>query len=307
MRADTSVRIANRNDIEGIVELQKHVYYEYNRDSQFFVWQCFENVNPSVLVVAQEGTSIVGTFGLQRIQTTGNLWGGQVSWIVIAGHKRGTGLFAKMGRHALEHMPDLNFTFIFANKTAVPPCEKTLGMKFVGSLSQLVSKDESLGTHAEFGLEPINHQTIFPNVPCSRKTITFARTEHYRRWRYANSTVYQYLKVTVPPGDYAIIKLFDKELSSQIGDIVDFECDTSDIGRLRHLFLAASSALRKLGATTITTWAVPGGELRTLLEEVGFSANDHCSFFGLNVLNEECNHIYDFGSWRLVQSDASNY
>jgi hypothetical protein len=180
-------------------------------------------------------------------------------------------------------------------------------MKFIGSLSQLVSKNEPSGICAKFQLEPINIQTTFANAPCSGKTITFSRTAHYRRWRYAKSTVYRYFKVTIPSGEYTIIKLFDKELSSQIGDIVDFECDTSNIGRLRHLFRAASSALRKMGVTTVTTWAVPGSELWGLLEETGFSPSDHCSFFGLNILNEAHNHLYDFSAWRLVQSDASNY
>ena len=77
----------------------------------------------------------------------------------------------------------------------------------------------------------------------------------------------KYFKVSIPSGEYAIIKLFNGKHSSQIiGDIVDFECNLLDISKLQHLFRAASFELRKMGATIITTWAVPGSKLRRLLE-----------------------------------------
>ena len=161
---DIKVRIAKRSDIEGIVELQKSIYPEYNRDNPFFVWQCFENVNPSILIVAQENTSIVGTFGIQKIRTTTNLYGGQISWIIVAENKRGTGLFERMGNLALECMHDLDFIFIFANKKAILPCEKRFGVKFIGNLSRLLSKHISSDVCAEACLEPVNIATKFNNI-----------------------------------------------------------------------------------------------------------------------------------------------
>ncbi len=308
METDTKVRVANRSDIEGIVELQKHIYYEYNRDASFFAWQCFENVNPSILIVAQQNTSIVGTFGIQKIKTTNYLYGGQISWIIIAKDKRMSGLFAKMGDLALECMPGQDFIFIFANKEAISPCEKTLGMKFIGDLSQLISKSNSSDIYAESCLEPVTAKTKFDNLSCCERNITFLRTEGYRRWRYANSTAHKYFKVSIPSGEYAIIKLFhEKQSSPIIGDIVDFECNILDIRKLQHLFHAASFELRKMGATSITTWAVPGSQLRCVLEEMGFAQSDHCSSFGVRIFNKKDNHLYNFNSWHLVQSDASNY
>jgi len=308
MGTDTKVRVANRSDIEGIVELQKHIYYEYNRDAPFFAWQCFENVNPSILIVAQQGTSIVGTFGIQKIKTTDNLYGGQISWIIIAKDKRRRGLFAKMGDLALEGMPGLDFIFIFANKEAIFPCEKVLGMKFIGKLSQLISKNTFSGIHPESCLEPVTVKTKFNEFPCYKNETTFLRTERYRQWRYAHSTAHKYFKVSIPSGEYAIIKLFNEKRSSPtIGDIVDFECDLLDIPRLQHLFHAASFELRNMGATSITTWAVPGSKLRCVLEEMGFAQSDYYSSLGVRVFHQKDSHLYDFNTWHLVQSDASNY
>lgn len=308
MESDTTVRIANLNDIEGIVELQKHVYPHYKRDKPFFTWQCFEGINPSVLIVAQQENSIVGMCGIQKIKTTINLCGGQLSWIVVDEQKRRNGFFAKMGKLALECMPGLDFIFIFANKEAVPPCEKAFGLKFIGNLYQLVSTNSYLDVYAEYYMEPINIKTEFNNNSFCEKTITFSRTECYRRWRYANSTVYKYFKVSILSGEYAIIKLFNEKQSSQItGDIVDFDCNVQDILKLHSLFYAASAELRKMGATIISTLAVPGSKLRCLLGEMGFAESDHGASFGINVFNQKYNHLYNFNSWHLVQSDASNY
>ena len=158
-RDEIEIRIANRNDIEGIVELQKNIYSEYKRDYQFFTWQCFENINPSILVVAQQDRSIIGTFGIQKIKTTDGLYGGQLSWLIIAEHKRGTGLFAEMGNLALECMPGLDFIFVFANKKAVLPCKKTFGMRFIGNLYQLILKVNSSDLSTKCHVEQVDNET----------------------------------------------------------------------------------------------------------------------------------------------------
>lgn len=308
MGTDIKVRIANHDDIEGIVELQKYIYPDHKRDRPFFTWQCFENDNPSILIVAQEDASIIGMLGIQKIPVTGIIYGGQLSWIVVAEHRRGRGLFANMGRLALDCMPDLDLLFIFANKAAIYPCEKTFGMNFIGNMEQLISRYSSSDIYTESSVAPINITTTFNSISCCEGTITFLRTEPYRRWRYAKSTVYRYFKVSIPSGEYAIIKLFDKRGSEQIiGDIVDYECNSSDISRLHRLFQAALFELRKMGATSVTTWGVPGSQLRLMLGEMGFVQSDHSSSFGIKIFNHKHNYLSDFSRWHLVQSDASNY
>lgn len=302
------VRIADRHDIEGMVELQKHVYYEKNRDNPFFAWQCFENVNPSILVVAQQDTSIVGTFGIQKRKTTGGLYGGQLSWLIVAEHTRRNRLFTKMGNLALESISGLDFIFVIANKNAVLPCEKSFDMKFIGELPQMVLADNQTDMCAESSVEQINNETVFDKLPSGGNVITFLRTERYRRWRYASSTVHTYFKVSIPSGEYAIIKLFNPNQSSEmIGDIVDFECDLMDTCKLEHLFRAASFELKQMGAVTIMTWAMPGSELRCSLENMGFTKSEYDSYLGVKMLNETYIQLGNLNNWHLVQSDASNY
>jgi hypothetical protein len=307
MQSDTHFKIANQDDIEGIVKLQKDIYPDYKRDIPFFVWQCFENINPSVLIVAQQKTTIVGTLGIQRIKTNNNLNGGQLSWIIVANHQRRRGLFAKMSSLALEYSPDLDFIFIFANREVVPPCEKRLGMKFIGNLHQLILKPNSI-MYVDAHLEPITIHTRFPCLPGSKEYITFSRTEPYRHWRYVKNTVYEYFKVSISSTEYAILKLFNNQGSAErIGDIVDVECNILDRERTKALHLAASFELMKMGVTFVTTWAAPGSRLRYFLEEVGFKESDHFSSFGIKIFKESNNNLYDLKAWHLVQSDASNY
>ncbi len=286
--------------------MQKPIYGKYKRDEPFFTWQCFKNVNPSVLVVAHQGNSIVGMFGIQRIQTSNNLYGGQLSWLVIAENRQKTGLFAKMGDFALKYMCGLDFIFIFANRKAVHPCKKAFGMDFIGDLHQLVLRTDSLNSCRQYIVEQINYDTKFQNLEYSKEIITFLRVEAYRRWRYAGNTSFNYFKVSIPSGEYTIIKIFNNK-NKILGDIVDFECDIFDIDRLKRLFLAASVELKKMGATCISPWAVPGTAFSCLLEEIGFIRSHHCSFMGLKILKATDEHLNSFSKWHLVQSDASNY
>ncbi len=302
------IRKAVRGDIPQIIRLVTPLY-DYRRDERFFIWQCFENVRSSILLVAEENHDVVGIYGIQKVQTTNGLSGGQVSWINIAKHKRGCGLFAEMAARAQSHFPDLDFVFIFANRDAVHACKKTLGMTFIGTLSRLILKNPVFEPQMESRIEIIKTDTIFGEAMHQDGFVSFQREEKYRRWRYAGSTEYQYFKLTVATGEYVIIKIFQK-MNSQapvVGDIVDFECDLLDSRQLKRLFQTACSQLKRMDVAAVSTWAVPGTPFRRVLQELGFSESSHDSYFGIKELGNNCSDLLYFNSWNLVQSDATNY
>ncbi len=304
-----TIRAGGPEDIAGMVAIQKEIYSEYKRDAAFFRWQCFANPNPAVIVIAEHAGRVVGTLGIQRLRTTGGLSGGQLSWIVIAKDHQRHGLFGMMAGRAIESMPGLDFIFIFANKAAVVPAEKKLGMAFIGRLHHMVRGPAGPLAAVTYDLEPVDSRTAFPLNGLSGRPTTFARTDAYRSWRYAGSSVYRYFKVSVSDSEYAVVKLFTTPASRDItGDIVDIECDIRDRDAIEKLYAAASFALTTMGASAVSTWAVPGTTLRRTIEDMGFSQSGHCSHFGIKLLGVCGNDPLDaFERWHLVQSDASNY
>jgi len=302
------IREAARSDIPQIIALANSLY-DYRRDERFFVWQCFENANPAVLMIAEENHAIVGMYGIQKMLTNTGLIGGQISWINIAPHKQGTGLFDMMSQHAQSRFPELDFIFIFANDAAVEACRRSLGMKFIGSLNRLILNNPSCAAAIESRCDPIDMDTEF-NPPVSHADCHyFCRDDRYRRWRYAKSPVYRYYRMTTDRGASAVFKLFGQGAPSvpSIGDIVDFDCNLTDTAHLKHLFQTACGQLRQMGAETITTWAVPTTPHEGILKEIGFIESKHRSFFGIKVLHEQGSDLYNFAAWHLVQSDATNY
>jgi hypothetical protein len=308
MQNDMTIRIGGAQDITGMVALQGEIYPEYIRDASFFRWQCCENVNPSMFVVAEHRGSVVGTLGIQKIMTTGGRCGGQLSWIVVARHYQGHGLFGKMAHLALRSCDGLDFIFIFANRAAIVPAERKLGMRFIGRLHQLVMSTSGLANPVDHNVEMIDARTEFPGDSPGNIT-SFSRTEDYKRWRYGGSTVHTYYKVSISAAEYAVVKLYaPRQLTERIGDIVDFVCDIGNAVRLQKLFTAACFALNHRGAAAVTTWATPENALRTTLDEMGFRQTDHCSYFGIKALASCPGSLpHDLAKWHLVQSDASNY
>jgi hypothetical protein len=308
METKSIIRRAVRADIPKIIRLVTPLY-DYRRDERFFIWQCFENVRPSILLVAEENRDIVGMYGIQEVQTTNGLSGGQVSWINIAKHKRGCGLFAEMATRAQSHFPDLDFVFIFANRDSVHACKNSLGMTLIGTLTRLILKNPAFEPPIEARIEIIQTDTIFDEATHHDGFVSFRREERYRRWRYAESTEYQYFKLTVATGGYVIIKLFQKANSQEpvVGDIVDFECDLLDPRQLKLLLQAACFQLKRMDAAAVSIWAVPETPLMRVLQELGFSESSHDSYFGINVLHQNYADLYHFNTWHLVQSDATNY
>jgi len=308
MATQSIIRSAMRADIQKIISLVNPLY-NYHRDERFFIWQCFENIRPSILLVAKENRDVVGMYGIQRVQTTNGFSGGQVSWINIAKHKRGCGLFTEMATRAQSYFPDLDFVFIFANRDAVHACKKSLGMTFIGTLNRLILKNPAFAPPIESQIEIIQTDTIFDEATHQDGFVSFRREESYRRWRYAESTEYQYFKLTVATGEYVIIKLFQKVNSQEpvVGDIVDFECDLLDTRQLKRLFQAACFQLNRMNVAAVSTWAVPETPLRRVLQELGFSESSQDSYFGIKALGNNCSDLFYFNSWHLVQSDATNY
>ena len=308
MESESIIREAVRDDIPNIIKLLNPLY-DYRRNQQFFLWQCFENVRSSVLLVAEENHDIVGMYGIQKTLTNTGLIGGQVSWINIAKHKRRSGLFAEMGAKAQIRFPSLDFIFIFANDCAVSACEKSLGMTFIGTLNRRILKDPVVEPPSESKIEIIQADTIFSEVTRQDGFVSFQRGETYRRWRYAASTEYRYFKLTPSTGGYAVIKLFHKDNSPEpvVGDIVDFECNLLDYKELICLFRTACFQLQRMGASAVSTWAASGTPLQGALQELGFQKSNHSSYFGIKALHDSCGNLCDFNSWHLVQSDATNY
>ena len=172
MKNELVIKIGDRGDIDGIVKLQKSIYPQYQRDTAFFTWQCFENINPSILIVAQKGKSIVGSFGIQKIKTTDDQFGGQLSWLIVDEIMRGKGLFARMGRYALDRLSNLDFVFVFANNNAIQPCKKAFGMKFIGSPCQMNRKPCHLKLKNKYSVEPISLETTFPRLTLENNKIS---------------------------------------------------------------------------------------------------------------------------------------
>jgi hypothetical protein len=306
--SDLIIREALRHDIQDIMALVEPLYH-YRRSEQFFIWQCFENIHPTILLVAEENHRIVGMYGIQKILTSNGLAGGQISWINIAKHKRGTGLFAEMGKRAHALFPELDFIFIFANHSAVHACERSLGLNFIGKLNRMILEDKNNQIFIGAKLEQIDSDTEFDIFNDRSGFIHFNHDNLYRKWRYAKSSEYKYFKITIDTGEYAIYKCFKENGATMpiVGDIVDFECDLRDAAKLEYLFRAACFHLDRVGAIAVSTWAVPGSPLRGILEKMNFIESDHASYFGIKVIRDNDFALHNIRAWHLVQADASNY
>jgi len=283
--------------------------YSYRWCREFYKWQCFENVHPVVVMIAAVGDEIVGTFGVQIRPLAGGIRCGQVSWINIAEEWRGRGLFRRLADKVLLNGSELDAICIFANERAVGACERCLDMKFIGEFDRLTLSDIDVGaTGAPAFCEEIDRGTSFDSIACLRDGFRFGHSQEFRLWRFGLSPVYTYFKVRLSSGEYAIVKILDDESSGRCcGDIVDFECDFEDGDKLRELFESAIEVLGGKGAKAVTTWANPDSILRAVVEKMGFAESGHKCHFGIKAMNRACEDLYDFGSWHVVQADATNY
>ncbi len=309
MNEPVLVRPATPEDIPAIFDLLNGMYRN-KWPLGFYRWQCFNDVVPSVMFCAFAGTELVATFGMQKRQLTGGLTCGQASWLNVAPAWQGRGLFTTLGMRACGHFSDLDALCVFANEKAKVACERGLGFRTIGAIAAMVLQGAEVGRLPETpaSAEPVGPGTRFPALDQgAADVVAFACSPEFRSWRFANPA-FAYEVVRLKSGEYAVIKTFtDPTGGTCYGDIVDMECPLLDEDAMRQLIAGACRRLAALGATAITTWALPGSPLRTVIDRLGFHEGTHKSHFGLRVLNAVHDQLYSFTRWHLRQADATNY
>lgn len=302
-------RVASSSDMQAIATMIEPMY-AVKRRADFYAWHVLQNVSPTSLVCAFHGNEAVGVFGIRRRMLTNHALCGQIVFINVAPQWQGKGLFTRLSRIAMRMHDDVDLFCIFANATAKDPCERSLGFRTAGTVEAMALDLVGLeSTHERNAVAaPVGSKTSFFPVSFLNGHVSFEASPEYRRWRYSGNPMYSYYSVTLPHGEYAVVKLFGQpESGTMFGDIVDFEADWDKPERVSELFLKASLFLRERGASKAVVWTVPGTVLNEVVQRVGFAPGGHGTFFSLKVLTPAYDYLYDLSRWHLRMSDATNY
>lgn len=283
--------------------------YKIKRPTKYYGdWLLSNGLFESVLMGAFNNGELIGLTGVQRKKLANNMVFGYLSWLNISPKWQGKGLFLRLGEKAMFYFKDLDFFCVIANSRAKVPCEHSLEFKIIGGIKMMVLSELGRIGYQDSSCEAIDKNTGFDFSSEMKEKHMFSYTPDYRRWRYALNPLYSYDLVKIDSGEFAVIKIFtDPVTEKKIGDIVDFECSLSNGNKLKELYLAACGQLKKKGAKRITTWALPDSELRKVIERIGFEENDYETYFGVKVLKQEFDFLYDFSSWHLRQADGTNF
>jgi hypothetical protein len=294
------------NDMESLISK----LYTIRRPPEYYAWHCFQGPDPTVVIGLKHQGKLGGVFSIQKRLLNNGLFCGQANHLNIASDWQGKGYFFKLGKKAIRHFDDIEMVCVFANKQARAACESSLGMKTIGVIPTMVldvnkiSVDESVTSTCE----PINGKTKFPAFRDSEDILMFKYSSGHRIWRFAKHPMYSYSIVRIDSGEYAVIKKFsDPQTKKSFGDIVDLECPLTNKERLHKVISAASGHLKEQGASMITTWALPNGQVSQVMEDIGFCAGGHETYFCVKALKPERDYLYDFSRWHLRQADATNY
>lgn len=301
MFEDVSYRPARESDIPQLVSLINSQYIR-KKTSDYFHWQYFNSCYETVLLCAFENDALIGTFGLQKRKLRNRLISGQAIDLLVAPEWRGKGIFGDLGRRATGFFQDLDFLCVLPNANGKMAAEKTLGWKTIGKID-LMCKNV-LDDDRSHEMNEHKHSMVFDR----QDFMQFEYSATIRKWRFEENPTYKYDYVELDSASSAVTKLFEDPVThKRYGDIVDFECQLDDLDRLTDLFKAASKHLLQQHVETVTTWALPGTPLLQVIKSLGFSASPQERYFCIKALKPQCEFLYDYSRWHLVQSDAEVY
>lgn len=293
------IKPANQCDIPQLVALMNSEYAR-KKTKQYFIWQFFESIYPTVLMTASIDNRIMGMFGLQKRILNNGAVVGQAIDMLIDKKWRGKGLFSMIANKAFEFFDDLDLLVVLPNRNGKSAVEKSLGWKCLVKIDNLTLDLKAYKYNASNNLY---HSTKSESNPSH-----FLYNSEIINWRFDNHPEYKYTFVNQNNKNYAVMKVFTDPLSKKrIGDIVYICTDRKDISILENLINKTIESFQRHGITLITTWGLPHTPLYQFARAMGFKTIPQERYFCVKILNPRFSGLSNIEYWHLVQADAEIY
>jgi GNAT superfamily N-acetyltransferase len=308
MNKEITYRPAVLEDAEALAGLVGSMF-KVQRSGEFYVWQCFKNIVPVVVMCAFADDELIGSFGIQKRELSGGIKCGHASWLGVLPKWQGKGIFKKLGEMAINYFNDLDLLCVIANDQANIACEKSFGFKAIGSLKTITLKSLSGPQDKELERQCITKNTNFRTMSGNAGGfMMFDHSEPYRKWRYTLNPMYSYDMLRLETGEYAIVKKFmDSTIGNVIGDIVDYECPLDNPVKLKCLFEGVRATLKNDGIDILSTWENTTALPKDIMTGLGFRADGYRSHFCVKIVNDELTYLQNMSGWHLLPTDAANY
>lgn len=285
-------RKGSKQDIPGMVSLMNS-QYSRKKDDRYFIWQFFESIYPTTLIIATADNRIVGMLGLQLRILTNLARIGQIIDMVIEKGYRGQGIFYNLIEKALEHTDPIDALCVLPNLNGKNAIVK-LGWKNILKVDQLIL-ETNIGN--KISIETNEHNTYFG----------FNYNDTIINWRFVNSPLYDYHILNNNSTIGIVTKIFEGEqIGSRIGDIVyyDFKMNLKE---LKNSLFDAIYSLKKRKVDTIAVWALNNTPAYHLLKQMNFKPVAQERYLCLKLLNNQFEMLLDINQWILIQADAEIY
>ena len=304
----TDIRRATHADMPGVTALTQRLY-AIKRSEAFYAWYFLDSAIESELYCAYDNDILVGMLGIHSRRLSNSLNCGHIVGINVAPEYAGKGAFISLAVHVSDLLERFDLLCMFANESAIVPCQYYFRMKFDGLYTFVKELDGAIDFNGAFDAQPILPKTTFTVTEDDDRRIRFQHSEQFRQWRFGRHPLFQYTKVECDSGDFAIVKTFtDVATGVTYGDIVDLEYPRSQTERLNVLLQAACYYLCHAGAHKVTLWATPDSRLRSVALQYDFHEVANKTNWGISVQNGGIGtSASSLSNWELYQSDATNY
>ena len=285
-------RFASQEDIPGIVKFI-NLYYNRNFTAEYFQWQYFDSVFPTVLSCAFYNNEIVGMFGLQKKTLNTGLKIGQAIDMLVDSNYRGNGIFQEVGDRAIHHFNDLSMLCVLPNLNGKIAIEKKMNWSTLGRVDCLQLTEKSLTADGNVPLKNDKYS--------NSQEFKFQYNESIIDWRFTNNPFHSYSKINVNSSTCSFVKLFfNKKEGKTYGDIVYFTFDNPQ--SFNALIRKSIKYLKEKNANVINIWG--SDRLAYLLMNIGFNKVLQERYFCLGQLNNNDHKIKNLNNWHLMMSDV---
>ncbi len=298
------IRKAVAEDIPEIMRLF-NAYTTPPKSAYFFQWW---NSIPSVTFCAEYAGEIVGMFVVLRRKLINNLNCGVLMGLIVESEWRARGLFKELGDKAMSHYDDIDLFCCLTNIAGKKALEKNFNFSTIGTVETMVIASNAytnMDVECQYNVcTPIASNTKFNNFKFENEDVVmFLADEDFRRWRFALHPRYSFQMIHTDANDFVITnKYCDNETKIRYGDIVDFETEALEEGRLINLFNAAYLSLAK-DVDRVTIQAIPESLLHGVGQKMGFVESNLRHYFCVKVKEPYNEYLYNASKWLLKWGD----
>ena len=295
-------KIVNKKEITQLKNIHNSLFISQKKNS-YFLCQSFNHyLNDCIILGAFDKKKMIGSFGLQKKYDKEIKSAYMAHWPVVKKKYQSTGIFKVLASKLL-NSKDIDFIYQFFPVRSFDSFKKIIGLNSK-TITEFEISTEIYGFYPNsinFKISK-NFKQLSSHHSLKKQYKSFDYNYAYRKWRYVDHPIYEYLIFYVTRSEFIIFKVFED--TSIFIDVMEISINLGQIERNKNIIISFMNYIKeKYKNSIINLWSLEDIQFNKMLLSIGYKKIKSKHIFGYKFFKDRIiNH-----QWLVQKNDSQKY